>query len=126
MRLLLDTHIFLWWLADAPALPRKAREAISDGHNWVYVSAVSAWEISVKKSLGKLQAPGNIADIVEQERFLKLPITLVHGEVAGQLPAHHRDPFDRMLIAQAQCEGLALVTVDNRLTQYEVAILPIT
>jgi PIN domain nuclease of toxin-antitoxin system len=82
MRLLLDTHIFLWWLADDPALAAKARKLIGDGNNEVYVSAASVWEISVKKSLGKLEAPENIEAIVEQERFQKLPITLCHGEAA--------------------------------------------
>ncbi len=125
MRLLLDTHIFLWWLADDPALSAKAREVIGNGNNMVYISAASVWEISVKKSLGKLEAPENIEAIVEQERFQKLPITLGHGEAAGQLPTHHRDPFDRMLIAQARCEDLILVTVDQDISKYQVQLLPL-
>lgn len=125
MRLLLDTHIFLWWLADDPALAAKAREVIGDGNNVVYISAASVWEISVKKSLGKLEAPENIEAIVEQERFQKLPISLGHGEAAGQLPPHHRNPFDRMLIAQARCEDLVLVTVDKNIPKYQVQVLPL-
>ena len=125
MRLLLDTHIFLWWLADDPALSAKAREVIGNGNNMIYISAASVWEISVKKSLGKLEAPENIETIVEQERFQKLPITLGHGEAAGQLPAHHRDPFDRILIAQARCEDLILVTVDQDIPKYQVQLLPL-
>lgn len=125
MRLLLDTHIFLWWLADDPALSPKAREVIGNGNNVVYISAATVWEISVKKSLGKLAAPENIEAIVEQERFQKLPITLTHGEAAGQLPTYHRDPFDRMLIAQARCEDLILVTVDQDIPRYQVQLLPL-
>jgi PIN domain nuclease of toxin-antitoxin system len=124
MRLLLDTHIFLWWLTDDPALSPKAREVIGNGNNVVYISAASVWEISVKKSLGKLAAPENIEAIVEQESFQKLPITLGHGEAAGQLPTYHRDPFDRMLIAQARCEDLILVTVNQDIPKYQVQLLP--
>ena len=122
IRLLLDTHVFLWWLADDQALPDKARDAIRDGSNTIYISAASAWEISIKKALGKLEAPENIETIVEQERFLKLPISLDHGEAAGRLPPHHHDPFDRMLIAQAQCEDLLLLTVDRNIPKYQVRI----
>jgi PIN domain nuclease of toxin-antitoxin system len=125
MRLLLDTHIFLWWLADDPALSPKAREVIGNGNNLVYISAASVWEIYVKKSLGKLAAPENIEAIVELERFQKLPITLGHGEAAGQLPTYHRDPFDRMLIAQARCEDLILLTVDQDIPKYQVQLLPL-
>ena len=125
MRLLLDTHIFLWWLTDDPALSAKAREVIGNGNNVIYISAASVWEISVKKSLGKLEAPENIETIVEQERFQKLSITLSHGEAAGQLPTYHRDPFDRMLIAQARCEELILVTVDQDIPKYQVRLQPL-
>ncbi|MGV1100879.1 type II toxin-antitoxin system VapC family toxin [Thiovibrio sp. JS02] len=124
MRLLLDTHTFLWWLSDDPQLGKKAKATIRDGRNQVYVSAVSTWEAAIKQALGKLHAPENLESIVEDERFIKLPISLHHGEIAGRLPAHHRDPFDRMLVAQAQAEGLTIVTADLRIPLYTVKTLP--
>ena len=125
-RLLLDTHTFLWWLSDLPLLGKKAKAAIRDGRNQVYVSAASTWEASIKRTLGKLQAPENLESIVEEERFIKLPISLYHGEIAGQLQPHHRDPFDRMLIAQAQAEGLTIVTADINIPLYDVKVIPAT
>jgi PIN domain nuclease of toxin-antitoxin system len=122
-RLLLDTHVLLWWLADDRQLGPNAREAIGAGRNQVYVSAASIWEISIKRALGKLQAPDNMDGIVETAGFDPLPISLFHGEQAGRLPDIHRDPFDRMLIAQAQAEGLDLVTSDRFIPQYGVNIL---
>lgn len=122
-RLLLDTHVLLWWLADDPSLGIKAKDAIRNGHNEVYVSAATTWEISIKKALGKLEAPEDMDSIVEEERFLKLPISLYHGQMAGQLPPHHRDPFDRMLIAQASAEGLTIVTTDQTFHKYSVQTL---
>jgi len=93
---------------------------ISDPRNQVYISAVSTWEISIKKALGKLSAPDDMDAIVEEEDFDKLPITLFHGDQAGILPRHHKDPFDRMLIAQAQTEGLVIVTNDEEITRYGI------
>jgi PIN domain nuclease of toxin-antitoxin system len=122
-RLLLDTHVFLWWLNDDPALGKRVRSEIRDGRNQVYVSAASAWEISIKRALGKLQAPGDIESVVEDERFITLNISLRHGEQAGKLPPFHRDPFDRMLIAQAQSDGLILVTADDQFEQYGVNLM---
>ena len=122
-RLLLDTHALLWWLADDPRLGPRARELIGDERNEAYVSAASAWEISIKKALGKLEAPGDLDAIVEEEGFAKLPITFFHGERAGSLPDLHRDPFDRMLIAQAQAEGLDIVTTDERIASYAVRVV---
>ena len=123
-RLLLDTHTFLWWLADDTALGDTCRELIGDGHNEVYVSAATTWEISIKRRLGKLEAPPDIDGIVEDERFVGLPISLYHGNQAGQLPFIHRDPFDRMLIAQAQAEGLSIVTADPVIPEYGIATIP--
>ncbi len=117
-RLLLDTHTLLWWLADDPQLGERARILIADGGNEVYVSAASAWEISIKKALGKLKAPDDLDSIVQDEGFGRLEITFFHGEKAGQLPLLHRDPFDRMLIAQAQAEGLDIVTSNAMLGEY--------
>ncbi len=123
MRLLLDTHALLWWLADE-GLTTEARDAIADPANLVAVSAASAWEISIKKALGKLAAPDDLEQQVQTGGFLPLPISIAHGVAAGQLPYHHEDPFDRMLIAQAHIEGLTIVTRDKRFDVYRVALLP--
>lgn len=119
-RLLLDTHVLLWWLSDDPQLGRRTRRAIGDARNQVYISAASVWEIAIKKSLGKLTAPDDMDAIVDDEGFDQLPITLFHAEQAGMLPEYHKDPFDRMLIAQAQAEGLVVVTSDEKITRYGV------
>lgn len=123
MRLLLDTNALLWWLADE-SLTTVAREAIADPVNLVTVSAVSAWEISIKKTLGKLAAPDDLEQQVASGGFEALPITIAHGIAAGRLPRHHEDPFDRILIAQAFAEGLTVVTRDKRFGGYGVALLP--
>jgi len=123
-RLLLDTHVLLWWLMDAPQLAAEVRGLIQEGGDEVYVSAVTTWEISIKMALGKLEAPPEMERIVEEEHFLKLPISLYHGQMAGALPPYHRDPFDRMLVAQAQAEGLTIVTADPEIPRYGVATLP--
>jgi len=119
-RLLVDTLVMLWWLNDAPELGPRCREVLSDERNEVFVSAASAWEISIKTVLGKLEAPEDIDTIVEDEGFSKLPISLYHGQLAGRLPILHRDPFDRMLIAQAQAEGLVLITADENIIKYNI------
>ncbi len=119
-RLLLDTHVLLWWLAHDPALGPETQKAIRDAQNDVYVSAATTWEVSIKQALGKLEAPDDLDRIVAEERFLKLPISLYHGQMAGRLAAYHRDPFDRMLVAQAQAEGLTVVTVDQNIPRYGV------
>ncbi len=122
-RLLLDTHAFLWWLADAPELGDSARKAIADERNEVFVSAATGWEVAIKRAAGKLQAPDNLDAMVEESGFSHLPVTFFHGEQAGALPMHHRDPFDRMLIAQAQAEGLVIVTRDPYIQRYGVRTL---
>jgi len=123
-RLLLDTHTFLWWLADDTVLGDSCRKLICDGNNEVYISAATTWEISIKRRLGKLEAPPGLDGIVEEEHFIGLAISLYHGNQAGQLPLIHRDPFDRMLIAQAQAEGLILVTADQVITEYGIETIP--
>lgn len=123
MRLLLDTHTFLWWLSDWGRIPAATREAIADPASEVFVSAVSGWEIGIRKARGRLVAPDKLAAVVEEKRLKHLPFTFDHAERAAALPPHHRDPFDRMLVAQAQAEGLILVTRDSRLALYEVSTM---
>ena len=122
-RLLLDTHALLWWLADDANLGDYARQLIAAPENEVYVSAASVWEIAIKKALGKLVAPNDIEQIAEQQGFEPLPISLFHAERAGALPPIHRDPFDRMLVAQAQAEGLDIVSNDPSISAYGVAVI---
>jgi PIN domain nuclease of toxin-antitoxin system len=120
--LLLDTHALLWWLADE-GLSDQARDAVADPANLVMVSAVSAWEISIKKAVGKLTAPDDLERQVDEGGFVPLSISIAHGIAAGELPRHHDDPFDRMLIAQAFAEELTIVTHDKRFADYDVATL---
>ena len=124
MRLLLDTAPLLWWLGDDPKLGAAARAAIAAPENEVYVSAASAWEISVKRASGKLVAPFDLLTALERNYFAELPIDLVHAVAAGELPPHHKDPFDRMLVAQSQIEGLTLVAVDAEIEKYGVRLVP--
>lgn len=124
MRLLLDTHALLWWLADDPRLADRAREAIADPASSVFVSAAVAWEIAIEQALGRLEPPEDLSVRLARERFEELAITIVHALRAGELPPHHSDPFDRVLVAQAELEGLTLVTRDPRIAQYGVAVLP--
>ena len=119
-RLLLDTHTFVWSLSDVPRLAEGARSAIADPRNDVFVSAITGWEIAVKRAKGRMTAPDNLSAIIEEKGFTHLPLTFHHAEQAGNLPMHHRDPFDRFLIAQAQAEGLILVTRDRHISRYDV------
>ena len=119
-RLLLDTHVLLWSLAEPGRLRDRARDAIEDADNHVFVSAVTAWEISVKRAKGRVVAPDDLAGSVDEMGFTHLPLTFHHAEQAGRLPMHHRDPFDRFLVAQAQGEGLILVTRDARIPLYGI------
>ena len=123
MRLLLDTHVLLWWLADDPSLTREAEGAIANSASVVFVSAATAWEIAIKQALGKLDAPNDLERQIEVNRFEALSITIGHAYSAGTLPRHHDDPFDRMLVAQALDEGLTIVTRDPRLVPYGVSTL---
>jgi PIN domain nuclease of toxin-antitoxin system len=125
MMLLLDTHILLWWLADDPSLPEGARHAIADPGNSVFISAADGWEMAVKKATGRLDAPDDLLEALDDNDFDTLPITVAHALSAGGLPAHHADPFDRLLIAQTQAEGVTLVTVDRRFSEYDVELLPL-
>lgn len=122
MRLLLDTNAFVWWTGDDERLGPDARALISDPDNEIFVSAATAWEISIKRAQGKLVF-GDVENTVEDNRFRPLPIELAHGIAAGELPAHHRDPFDRVLIAQAQHESLTVVTADGAFSRYDVDLV---
>lgn len=123
MKLLLDTRILLWWLADDPSLPPAAGEAIASLDNTVLVSAATAWEIAIKKAAGHLDAPDDLEDALRANDLQALAMTVAHALAAGALPPHHSDPFDRMLIAQAKAEDLVLVSVDRRFCDYEVELL---
>jgi PIN domain nuclease of toxin-antitoxin system len=123
--LLLDTDILLWWLSDDPLLPMAARGAISSLDNEVMVSAAAVWEIAIKKAAGRLDAPDDLLEVLTTNDFQTLEITASHALLAGGLPSHHSDPFDRMMIAQAFAENLTLVSVDGRFPQYGVKLLPL-
>lgn len=124
MRLLLDTHVAIWWLLDDPVLAEEIRDQI-DVEPEVYISAATHWEIAIKQNIGKLGGPTDVLDRVIASELIELPITARHGAEAGRLPMHHRDPFDRLLIAQATCEGLVLMTRDPAIRGYDVAVLPV-
>ncbi|GAA2109485.1 type II toxin-antitoxin system VapC family toxin [Actinomadura alba] len=121
MRLLLDTHVVLWWLADDPGLTEDVKVMI-DTELDVFVSAASVWEIAIKQALGKV-GPADLPERVAGSELRELPITSRHALTAGRLPSLHRDPFDRMLVAQALCEGLTLVTRDSEIQKYDVSLL---
>lgn len=123
MNLLLDTHVILWWLNDEPSLSQKARKAIADGRNLVFVSAVSVWEIRIKESLGKLKLPADFKSVLAGQPFEHLAVTVEHAHAIKDLPDYHRDPFDRMLVAQARAEGFTLVTRDAHLKKYRIPLL---
>ncbi len=125
MRLLLDTHVLLWWLADDPSLGEEARAGISDATSSVFVSAATVWEVSIKQALGKLEAPSDLLRQIELNRFEPLSMTVSHAYTAGALPRHHDDPFDRMLVAQAMIEDLTLLTRDPRMGLYGVGVLTV-
>ena len=125
--LLLDTHALLWWLLDSPELSLTARQAIADPERRVLVSAASAWELATKFRIGKLPRAEdivvNLPQYLRKQRFELLPVSLAHALAAGQWPGPHRDPFDRMLMAQAQIEQALLVTVDPVFGEYGVAVV---
>lgn len=124
MKLLLDTHALLWWLADDQRLSARARALIANENNQVFVSAVSGWEIGIKRALGRLEVnTDRLLDEMRRTGFELLHVHFRHGLVAGDLPPHHRDPFDRMLIAQARCEGMTLVSKDGAFSGYGVDVI---
>lgn len=118
MHILLDTHIFLWWLKDDRKLSKKARTIIQNAEE-VYISSASIWESAIKMQLGKLSVEMNLLlDSIENEGFIELPITIKHAALVAELPGHHRDPFDRMLIAQTISEPLRFLTADVTIKIY--------
>jgi PIN domain nuclease of toxin-antitoxin system len=120
---LLDSHILLWMLTDDERLKAPIRATLVQAAPQVFVSAASVWELSIKHALGKLPMPDDLVQATLASGLQPLPITLAHALAAGALPPHHRDPFDRMLVAQAQLEGLTLVTHDARIRPYDVSVL---
>lgn len=122
-RILMDTCAFLWWISNDPQLGKKSKAIIADPATTVYVSAATPWEVGIKRQLGKLIAPENIEGIIDESGFEKLAISCFHGENAALLPQHHKDPFDRVIIAQAQAEGLEVITSDNNFSHYGIRVI---
>jgi PIN domain nuclease of toxin-antitoxin system len=120
--LLLDTHVVLWWLTDDPTLADEIKDRL-DREPDVYVSAATIWEVAIKQAIGKLSEPPRLPERIRDSGFTPLPISPEHAITAGRLPMIHRDPFDRMLVAQAQCEDLTLVTRDANCQKYDIAVL---
>jgi PIN domain nuclease of toxin-antitoxin system len=123
VRLLIDTHILLWWDRQLRSLSRPLRTAIEDEANDIFVSAASIWEIAIKRTTGKLSFRRSIVDAVSEFGFKILAVTGSHAEHAGGLPRHHNDPFDRVIIAQANLEGMTIGTQDRLMQPYGVALL---
>ena len=122
MKLILDTHVILWWQRDDRRLKPAARRAIADAEI-VWVSSVSAWEVAIKVALGRLRLTEPFGVLIAADKFTELPLTLAHAEVLAGLPPHHTDPFDRMLIAQARVEGAVLVSHNRALEPYGGAVI---
>ena len=127
MRALLDTHTFLWWITDSPELSQSARNAIGDSTNELYLSVASGWEIAIKTKLGRLGIAGDPEKLIPEQMALNaidgLPVQMSHALHVFQLPDLHRDPFDRILIAQCQVEEIPIITRDPAISQYDVEII---
>jgi len=123
VNLLLDTHTTLWWLGDNPTLSTKARSAIGNAGNLVFISAVVVWEITIKRAIGKLEVPDDFFEALDTQCFQQLDITAAHAIAIGELPDYHQDPFGRMLAAQAKVEGLTIVTRDQNLKKYDISFI---
>ena len=122
MRFLLDTNAFLWWRDDSPRLSPRASEEIGDPDNDVYISISSLWEIAIKRKLGKLRFPEPFDQVMAEEGFNLLTVGYLHLDALSDLPLHHRDPFDRLLIAQSIAENVAVVTNDPKFALYDVRV----
>lgn len=127
MRVILDTHAFLWWIADDPQLSTKARDIIANADNEVFLSAASGWEIAIKARLGRLVLPDRpdrfIPDQLARNRIESLPVEMSHALRVGNLPEIHRDPFDRIIIAQAMIEKMSILTKDKEIPKYKVKVV---
>lgn len=127
MKILLDTHCWLWWITEPERLKSSVRKQIADGNNTIFLSAASSWEIAIKYALGKLPLPEPPEEFVpnrlSREAMTALPIEHLHALRVASLPPHHQDPFDRLLVAQAQVEGIPLLTVDRQLKPYDITII---
>jgi PIN domain nuclease of toxin-antitoxin system len=123
MKILLDTHILIWWLSKASRLSQAEIDLITDSDNFIFVSAATAWEIAVKKMIGKLEAPDDLPAALAVNNFLELPITIEHSQKLYKLALHHNDPFDRIMIAQAISEDLTFMTRDAKIALYDIRIV---
>ncbi|WP_338834807.1 hypothetical protein MHLNE_11150 [Moorella humiferrea] len=127
MKALLDTHTFLWWITEDPRLSPRAREIIRDGENILYLSAASCWEMAIKARLGKLEMPANITSFITDQMAINaitpLPVEISHALHVYTLPNLHRDPFDRLLVSQAQIENLPILTADPQIARYAVKVI---
>jgi PIN domain nuclease of toxin-antitoxin system len=123
VQLLLDTHALIWWLSQDVKLSAKAHQEIANPDNLVFVSAASAWEIAIKKSIRKLEAPDDLVEQINRKNFQPLAITVEQALAVEKLPSHHQDPFDRILIAQAQYLSLTIVTRDRKFNFYDVDLI---
>lgn len=123
MRLLFDTHVLLWWLADDTRLGESARDAIANPENLILLSAASIWEIRIKQAIGKLELPANFGELLAEQAFEPLAVTVSHAHAVKDLPLLHSDPFDRMLVAQARIERLTILTRDHMIPRYDVPTL---
>jgi PIN domain nuclease of toxin-antitoxin system len=121
---LLDTHVILWWLTDDPALGGATATLLDDAPD-VFISTINVWEVAVKHALGKLDGPDDLAEQVRDSGFREVTVTSQHAITAARLPPIHRDPFDRILVAQARRHGLTLVTHDSMIQKYDVPVLPV-
>ncbi len=123
-QLLLDSHTLIWALEGGQRLRFDTYEAINDSDNEIFVSVVSVWELEIKRAYGRFQFPDNLVQRIDRAGFSELRVTFRHAEIAAGLPLIHRDPFDRMLVAQAQAEGLTLVSDDSQIARYQVSTMP--
>ena len=123
MNVLLDTHIALWWLEDNPSLLETQREIITNVDNLCFISSATIWEISIKSGLGKIVIADTYIDELRQEGFLELVINWSHTQKVKELPRIHADPFDRLLVAQAQIEEMVLLSTDENIKQYDVSVI---
>lgn len=126
MRVLLDTHVLLWWFKNDSRISSRAASSLSDQKNTILISAAAAWEIAIKVRLGKMEVGPLVPDLnryLQEEGFLELPVNIMHAMRVGSLPLHHRDPFDRLLIAQAQVENIPIMTADAGFDRYDVTVI---